>query len=408
MFGDKQLHKVGHDELKTFLEERREEGVRLDYKEGWTERIIETACAFANTYGGYLLYGVKEVRQANRPNQLDPEDVPGIDFSRGDPAASLRSRILDNIRPAVEPEIRSIPLEGSKDMGVLVVRIEESPDAPHEVLIPGATRIPVRRADTTVSASLDEIERLIHRRDGLRAESIRAADVEFFGDRFGGPPNGYGERRAPPTVGVAIRPSRISGLRFTFDSTVDQRIRETALRHGIGNDLRPRPTPYGLVMEDLEDGIPSVRIEIHKDGTILGGRVLDAEGNWVSSGPEERTVEEKRLHFGEIAASLCAIIRFAAQIYALKRPGVEMEIRFGLANCQGHKTTIPVQSPFRSYPGEIPGSPFYQQPITQGIAVRTEWQVGNAIDEDVLGLIREVSRLFQISAPDDRLRYYLR
>lgn len=70
MFGDKRLHQVEHADLMAFLSERREEGVRLDYKENWTPKIVATACAFANTYGGYLLLGVKEVEQDN--NRTSP------------------------------------------------------------------------------------------------------------------------------------------------------------------------------------------------------------------------------------------------------------------------------------------------------------------------------------------------
>ena len=117
MFGDKALHEVEHADLVAFLAESRDEGVRLDYKEEWTPKIVVNACAFANTYGGYILYGVKEVAQKNRPNQPDPLNVPGVSFSKGDPAASLRSRILDNTRPPVPLEIRAATV-GLEQMAV--------------------------------------------------------------------------------------------------------------------------------------------------------------------------------------------------------------------------------------------------------------------------------------------------
>lgn len=351
MFGDKQLHEVGSEELTAFLEERREEGVLLDYKQSWTHRIIETACAFANTYGGYLFYGVKEVAQPNRPNQPNPEDVPGIDFSKGDPVASLRSRILDNTRPSVEPEIRAVPLKGSKDRGILVIRIEESVDAPHEILATGATRIPVRRADTTVAASLDEIEQLIRRRDALRGESARTVDIQFFSEKFSAPPDGFGGQSIPPTMGMMIRPRRINSLHFAFDSRLDREMRSVALQHDVGTDLPPKPMPSGVVMEDLEDDIPKVRIEVHKNGVIRSAHALSRvpSSRLEFSSLEDRPVQEKWLDFEGLALSVCAVVRFAAEVYALKRPSVEMEVWFGLSNCQGYKTKIPIQSPFRSY-----------------------------------------------------------
>jgi hypothetical protein len=408
MFGDKQLHEVGYDELKAFLAEGREEGVRLDYKSSWTNRIIETACAFANTYGGHLVYGIKEVSRPNRPNQPDPENIPGIDFSKGDPAASLRSRILDNIRPPVVPEIRSVPLEGSEEIGVLIVVVEESVDAPHEVLIPGATRIPVRRADTTVPASLDEIERLIQRRDGLRRENARSLDVEFFDERFDRPINAYGDRLTPPVVEVTVRPRRINSLRFAFDSKLDDKIREMAIKHSVGIYLEPKPTPDGVAMEDSGTGVPKVRVEVRKDGTIRGARALSvATSNYISSGPEEKAVQEKRLAFNEIASLVCAVVRFATQAYAIKRPGVEMEVCLGLSNCEGYRTKIPAQSTSSSYEGQIPDSPFHQT-LMQDVFVKTGSETGSASEEDLLNLVREISRFFQISVPDERLRQYLK
>ena len=409
MFDGKQLHEIGHEELATFLDERREEGVRLDYKERWTDRIVETACAFANTYGGYLLYGIKEVQQSNRPNQPDPGDVPGVDFSKGDPAASFRSKVLDNTRPPVDLTIRSVPLKGSKDRGVLVARVEESPVAPHEVLIPGRTRIPIRRADTTVAASLDEIERLVQRREGLRGEGARTVSVEFFRDILGGPKDGRGQQRVRPVVGVMVRPRRFGGLGFAFDSRLDRQIRDLALRSEVNDNLREKAIPSGLVLDDSDRGTPDVRVEVHNNGTIRGARALSVKSTSriESSGGEERAVEDKVLDFGEIAASLCAMVRFAANVYALERPGIEMEVWFGLADCQGHQTVIPVRSPFRSYPGQIPGGPFYQPPVLQGVVVKTGWDDGSPSEEDLLALVRGVSRFFQISAPDERLHDYL-
>ena len=410
MFGDKQLHQVGHAELMAFLAERREEGVRLDYKERWTNKIISTACAFANTYGGYLIYGVKEVEQDNRPNQPDPDDVPGVDFSRGDPAASLRSRILDNTRQPFRFEVHAIPLEGSVDRGVLVVEVEESVDAPHEVLLPGFTRIPVRRLDTTVAASLDEIERLIVRRDAARASSVETVQMEFFADRFSGGVDGYGSRlRYPPIMGLFVRPRKVGSLSFSFDHSLDQEIRNLALRADLGQDLVPRPTPFGLIMEDFDGEALEVRVEVHRSGVIRFARALSrsTKNSLRTSGSGDAAVTEHWLDFGEIVFSVLRAIRFSAEVYSLTRPGVELEVLFGLSDCTGHKTQVPVQSPYRSYPGQIPDNPFHQQPVLQSMVVSTEWENAAPVEEDLLGVVREIGRIFQMSVPDGLLLNYL-
>lgn len=409
MFGDKQLHQVGYAELITFIEERREEGVRLDYKEQWTDKSVSTACAFANTYGGYLIYGVKEVKQANRPNQPHPDDVPGVDFSHGDPAASLRSKILDNTRPPFRFEVHAIPLEGSTDRGVLVVQVEESEAAPHE-LLSGATRIPVRRLDTTVPASLDEIERLINRREALRASSITTVPIEFFTERFQGSRDLYGDpQRTPPIMGLLVRPRRTGSLNFSFDHSLDQEIRNLALHADLGQDLLPKPTPFGLAMEDFEDEVLEVRVEVHRDGVMRFARALSKETTDLSEdagfGAEAAAVHW--LDFGEIVWSALRAIRFSAALYSLTIPGVELDVLFGLSDCTGHRTQVPVQSPSRSYQGSIPNSPFYQQPVLQSMVLRTGWEDAEPVEEDLLGVVRDIGRIFQMSVPDNRLRDYL-
>lgn len=414
MFGEKQLHEVRYEDLKEFLLEEREEGLRLDYKSAWSESVIETACAFANTYGGYVLYGVKEVKGENR-TRPDPDDIPGIDFSRGSPLDSTRSRILSNTRPSIPLTLQPVFLGGSTNRAVIIIQVEESIDSPHEVLLASTTkRIPKRRADQTVPASLDEIEQLIQRRDNLRRQSMEPIGVEFFRGRFTKHGErdqyGYQAQEVPPILGITIRPRRVNTLGFNFNARVDKDIQQLALRAEAGESLRPRPTPFGLVIEDLHRDLqdtPSVRLEVHRVGTIRGAQALHRETEeWTKS--DGMSAWRYWVDFGEIASSVCSIVRFAAAAYSQQRPGVEMEVSFGLSDAQGHVTEIPVRSPYRSYSGWIPGSDFYQQPIEQyALQVRTNVENGQPVEEDLLGLIREVSRIFQISVPDERLRFYL-
>lgn len=413
MFGEKPFHKLDYDDLTAFLQERREENVRLDYKESWTNKIIETACAFANTYGGYLFYGVKEIEQQNRPNQPAPDDIPGIDFSKGDPAASIRSKILDNIRPTLEFEIKSIPLKGSIDKGVLILQIEESTDAPHEVLLPGGKRIPVRRADTTDSASLDEIEQLIRQRDEARSEREQTLDLQFFEEELSEPPDAWNRREVPPTIGFMIQPRRINSLSFGFDSKLDRAIRNIALQNNISDNFRTLPIPSGLALKDQSQDPPTVRLEVHKNGLIRGAKALSVYEK-ESKSSEHRQLPEKWLSFEEISLATCSIVRFAGQTYALRRSGVEMEVWFGLSECQGHKAEIPLRSrtrqgvPFPSRSGEISSSLFHPRLVVQSVLVETNIETGEPTEESLLELIREISRFFQISTDDEYLRLYIK
>lgn len=86
---------------------------------------------------------------------------------------------------------------------------------------------------------------------------------------------------------------------------------------------------------------------------------------------------------------------------------MELEVLFGLSDCTGHRTQVPVQSPSRSYQSQIPNSPFYQQPVLQSMVVATGWEDATPVEDDLLGVVREIGRIFQMSVPDGRLRDYL-
>lgn len=95
-------------------------------------------------------------------------------------------------------DVHALPFEGSSDRDVLVVEVEESPDAPHQVLLPGVTKIPVRRLDMTATASPNEIERLINRREALRTSSVETMQIESFAGLFSGGLDGYGDPQRSP------------------------------------------------------------------------------------------------------------------------------------------------------------------------------------------------------------------
>jgi hypothetical protein len=107
--------------------------------------------------------------------------------------------------------------------------------------------------------------------------------------------------------------------------------------------------------------------------------------------------------------SLLGTVTFAAGAYALERPGLELEVFFGLHDAQGHEIFFPAKSnprPFHSYSGKLPGSPRYRSSVVTGSYVATDPATAEILEESRLGLIRELSRLFGVSVPDERLREY--
>lgn len=109
----------------------------LDFKQSaWLKPDEQTflklstyVSAFANYSGGYLVIGCKNP-QSGVPLELDE----GVDFSIKN---GIQDWLEDKIPPLVDPPvsgigIQAIPFTPGGNVGIVVIRIEPSPDAPHQ------------------------------------------------------------------------------------------------------------------------------------------------------------------------------------------------------------------------------------------------------------------------------------
>lgn len=407
MFEAKPLSEVNYNDLEEFLALRRAEGEDLDYKQAWDDKIVRDVSAMANTAGGDLLVGVQEERdEREKTNRPDPDDVPGVDRRPGF-AAAIMAKVRSRTRPPVVPEVAAIEIPGRPDKVVLAVRVAESPDAPHEVRHGPSPEILVRRRDNTESAGVDDVERLIRRRDAARGQGAEEIDLDFFEGRVALPDNDR-----PPVLALWARPRMLASLNFAFDHAADRGMRGLFLEHTNADTVEVRPLPHGgLALEGLEEGTPSSRLEISAHGTIRGAQALqtvapDGLGGYTDV-PSEDEPGPGALAFGEIARAALGMARFAAAAYATRRSGVEIEAWYGLNRHQMLGIVIPVSSPYRSYRGRGPSGGLDHQPVYQGVVMRTRSETGWPLEEDLLGLVRALSRAAGISAPDERLVRYL-
>jgi hypothetical protein len=429
VFEGKPLSEVTYNDLVGFLELCRAEGEDLDYKQDWHDRYVRTVCAMANTAGGDLLVGVKEERdERSKTNRPDPGNVPGIERKPRDLAQSVAAKVRARTRPSLAPEVEAIEVEGRPGRVVLAIRVAESPEAPHEVRLGPSPEIPVRRRDNTESAGIDDVERLLRRRDALRDPAAREANIDFFEGRVATRDN---ER--PPVVAVWMRPRLATGLRFDLDHALDEKLEYLFREHHLGYGAGLAPFSGGLALEGNEGAATASRVEIREDATIRGAwglAMMDDEGarasGWAPpSGKADESGEEAPdrpwMRFDEIAYRLIRAARFAAAAYGTRRTAVEVEFLFGLHRCQNFRVIVPVllrerpkgveynPTPFGSYHGRVPGHPMGHEPTYGSVSLRTRGvgEAGEPVDEDLLRLLRTASRAVGVSAPDARLKHYL-
>lgn len=138
------------------------EGVRVEYKREMTSKSLpKIISSFANTQGGIFIIGVEADKKQNKVKF----PIQGIPNEDGIEERMVQSAIT-GIHPAVTPEVIIIDVPGEKGNVVVVVRVEESEQAPHA--IQNARRVYVREGSVTQPhelADIGRIEYLLKRRE---------------------------------------------------------------------------------------------------------------------------------------------------------------------------------------------------------------------------------------------------
>ena len=158
----KEMNEIKFSDIQAFCS-KWDEGVRVEYKREITHTIPKIISSFANTQGGIFIIGVETDK--NNKAIIPIEGIANHD--------GLEERIvqcaLTGIYPAVMPEVKICNVEGDEglsDRVVVVIRVDESPQAPHA--IQNSTRVYIRTGSVTQPYELAEIARieyLVKRRD---------------------------------------------------------------------------------------------------------------------------------------------------------------------------------------------------------------------------------------------------
>lgn len=403
MLESKALEEINFQDVQDFVDLRLEETTRLDYKQEITRKLPLHVCAMANTQGGHILIGIAEEESERGELKLNvPKSmIPGVKHDGKDLRAKCRDMIAACTNPRLIPEIKVIPVNGSETQVVIVIRVEPGVNAPHELDMNDDPRVVVRRSDSSRSATLDEIERLIERRNRAQQESFGQLEISSMS---GGFRRGY-HGEFPPMLSVLLRPRRVAAVSFNPSHMLDQNLKNLALELDLMEQVHVLPIPQGSALEERAGSTPSnhtfVRLEAYGNGEIRAARALEPETTSYidSSGGQEKAVTMKKLGFVEIVHFLQRTVLFASRAHKLENRELEMEAYFELGNCSGYRVKIPAVSrprPLGSAHAEIRGKP---------VSVATIGKEPNK--EILLPVVRETSRVCGLSVPDWRLEEYV-
>ena len=100
------------ERVKDLISQHLTEGGSLEYKEAFTNRIVESIAAFANNRGGLVIVGVKD--------QPGPDRIVGISDKE---ISRIVNVCRDQLDPPFVPEILSLLVPGEKIRYIAVIRV---------------------------------------------------------------------------------------------------------------------------------------------------------------------------------------------------------------------------------------------------------------------------------------------
>ena len=151
MIFTKPIKDINFQDVESFCKEYNE-SVRVEYKADIPDKITKTICAFANTLGGVWIIGVEADKQGKA---ILP--IKGMNKTDGIEDRIINSS-LNGIYPSIIPSVRVIDIPGQEGKVVVVVKIQESIEAPHAV--DQSTRVYIRTGSQSNPYNLAEIDRI--------------------------------------------------------------------------------------------------------------------------------------------------------------------------------------------------------------------------------------------------------
>ncbi|MBU0692335.1 ATP-binding protein [bacterium] len=181
ILGNKNPDQLTEADLQSLIDDGVSEGREVDYKlalHGNTDKdkkeFLADVSSFANTDGGYLIFGVKckKENDSSIPESIEGVEVANID----DEKQRLNSTAQSGIEPILHGlQIEAIPLTNGKH--VIAVRIPRSWIPPHMVKYKGTQRFYSRHYSGKFPMDVTEIKRVVLQSD-LLIDRIRKFRIE--------------------------------------------------------------------------------------------------------------------------------------------------------------------------------------------------------------------------------------
>jgi len=177
--------------IKTLIEDREPESLRLDYKEtldiskdSGKKELAKDVSSFANEQGGVLIYGVPEARDGELPKPK-PLSECGMEIDRSLPE-SIERILISTVQPPLHAlTIRVVGLPEIAPKQLLTIQHPESYWKPHMIEGYGVGRYYRRGNFQAVIMNEREVEAAYLAREAARTHALEFFDTALFGPAYG-------------------------------------------------------------------------------------------------------------------------------------------------------------------------------------------------------------------------------
>lgn len=188
----KDIKEIVYDDIKSVLQSNLDELATVDYKEILTktkekntdnkkdfkQEFLKDVCAFVNSYGGWIIYGITDSKQGGKRNA---SNVVGVSFKDWEEAKqTLRDWIIASTEPKVLFDFHHVAIPDKKDKCVVILRIYPSHSKPHAVIVDkGEPKFYRRFGDATSVMSFRDIREMF-----FMSSAWSKRIEEFYHDRI--------------------------------------------------------------------------------------------------------------------------------------------------------------------------------------------------------------------------------